>query len=74
MNSSLNLMFGFRPFKPQSGTNGVSIPCDPEREAEGIRSQDGIPLVMPVVEDLPDISQTTGIAYDQFISDALFSL
>ena len=52
----------------------LAITCDPEREAEGIRSQDGIPLVMPVVEDLPDISQTTGIAYDQFISDALFSL
>lgn len=54
----------FRATKPQPGTDGVLIPGDPEREAEAIRSKDGIPLVMPVVEDLRDISEKTGIAFD----------
>lgn len=54
----------FRATKPQPGTNGVLIPGDPEREAEATRSQNGIPLIMPVVEDLRDISQQTGIEFD----------
>ena len=54
----------FRNTSPQPGTEGVLIPGDPEREAERIRSEQGIPLVKPVVEDLRDISRRTGIAFD----------
>ena len=50
--------------KPAPGTNGPLIPGDPEREAEAIRSKEGIPLVMPVVEELRDISKQIGIPLD----------
>jgi len=51
----------FRATKPAPGTGGVLIPGDPEREAEAIRSKEGIPLIQAVVDDLMDISQQTGI-------------
>ncbi len=51
----------FRQTKPQPGSPGVLIPGDPEREAEAVRSVEGIPLVLPVVEELRDISRQTGI-------------
>jgi len=51
----------FRNTKPAPGTDGPLIPGDPEREAEAIRSKEGIPLIKPVVDDLLDISQQTGI-------------
>jgi LDH2 family malate/lactate/ureidoglycolate dehydrogenase len=51
----------FRNTKPAPGTQGPLIPGDPEREAEGIRSKEGIPLIKPVVDDLLDISRRTGI-------------
>ena len=54
----------FRNTKPQVGTNGPLIPGDPEREAEKVRQTKGIALVMPVVEDLRDVSKRTGIAFD----------
>lgn len=54
----------FRATKPAPGTSGPLIPGDPEREAEAIRRREGIPLVMPVVEDLRDISSKTGIPFD----------
>lgn len=54
----------FRATKPAPGTSGPLIPGDPEREAEAIRSKEGIPLIMPVVEDLRDISTKTGIPFD----------
>jgi len=54
----------FRATKPAPGTPGPLIPGDPEREAEAIRSREGIPLVMPVVEDLRDISSKTGIPFE----------
>ena len=54
----------FRNTKPAPGTNGPLIPGDPEREAEAIRSKEGIPLQKPVVNDLLDISKKTGIAFD----------
>src|SRR5262252_2152520 len=53
----------FRNAKPAPGTNGPLIPGDPEREAEAIRSKDGIPLLKPVVDDLLDISLKTGIPF-----------
>ena len=47
--------------KPAPGTDGPIVPGDPEREAEAIRAKEGIPLVMPVVEELLDIAKQTGI-------------
>jgi L-2-hydroxycarboxylate dehydrogenase (NAD+) len=54
----------FRNTKPAPGTNGPLIPGDPEREAEAIRSKEGIPLIKPVVDDLLDISKKTGIPFE----------
>src|SRR5499425_846240 len=54
----------FRKTKPAPRTNGPLIPGDPEREAEAIRSKEGIPLIKPVVDDLLDISRKTGIPFD----------
>jgi len=54
----------FRKTKPAPGTNGPLIPGDPEREAEAIRSKEGIPLIKPVVDDLLDISKKTGIPFE----------
>jgi LDH2 family malate/lactate/ureidoglycolate dehydrogenase len=53
----------FRATKPAPGTNGPLIPGDPEREAEALRSKQGIPLLQPVVDDLLDISEKTGIPF-----------
>ena len=54
----------FRNTKPAPGTHGPLIPGDPEREAEAIRSEEGIPLLKAVVDDLLDISRKTGIPFD----------
>ena len=54
----------FRATKPAPGTNGPLIPGDPEREAEKLRRKKGIPLIMPIIEDLRDISRKTGIPFD----------
>ena len=54
----------FRNTKPAPGTSGPLIPGDPEREAEAIRSKEGIPLLKPVVDDLLDISRKTGIPFE----------
>jgi len=54
----------FRATKPAAGTDGPLIPGDPERQAEAVRRRDGIPLVMPVVEDLRQISRKTGVPLD----------
>jgi len=54
----------FRNTKPAPGTDGPLIPGDPEREAEAIRSREGIPLIKPVVDDLLDISRKTGIPFE----------
>ena len=53
----------FRATKPAPGTNGPLIPGDPEREAEKVRSKDGVPLIMPVVEELRAVSRKTGIPF-----------
>jgi len=55
----------FRQTKTAPGTDGPLIPGDPEREAEAIRSKEGIPLLKAVVDDLLDISQRTGIPFNQ---------
>ena len=54
----------FRKTKPAPGTNGPLIPGDPEREAEEIRTKEGIPLIKPVVDYLLDISRKTGIPFE----------
>ncbi len=54
----------FRATKPQPGTPGVLIPGDPERAAEAERRQHGIPLVLPVVEELRDVARRTGIPFE----------
>jgi LDH2 family malate/lactate/ureidoglycolate dehydrogenase len=53
-----------RGTKPQPGSPGVLIPGDPEREFEARRRIEGIPLLMPVVEELRDISKQIGIPFD----------
>jgi LDH2 family malate/lactate/ureidoglycolate dehydrogenase len=53
----------FRATKPAPGTNGPLIPGDPERDAEKLRSKQGVPLIMPVVEELRVISKKTGIPF-----------
>ena len=53
----------FRATRPAPGTNGPLIPGDPEREAEQMRSKQGIPLIMPVIEELRVISKKIGIPF-----------
>ena len=50
--------------KPAPSTGGPLIPGDPEREAEAIRIKKGIPLLKPVVDDLVEISEKTGIPFE----------
>lgn len=54
----------FRATRPAPGTDGPLIPGDPEREAERVRRVSGVPLIMPVVEELRAISKKTGVPFD----------
>jgi len=63
VNKSDDWIHVFRNTKPAPGTNVPLIPGDPEREAEAIRSKEGILLIKPVVDDLLDISRKTGIPF-----------
>src|SRR3981189_1152404 len=54
----------FRATKPAPGTNGPLLPGDPEREAEKWRRKNGVPLILPVIEELRDIAQKTGIPFE----------
>jgi len=54
----------FRATKPAPGTSGPLIPGDPEREAEKLRREKGVPLILPVVEELRDVSKRTGVPFD----------
>jgi len=51
----------FRATRPAPGTGGPLIPGDPEREAEKVRREKGVPLTEPVVRDLLDIAANTGV-------------
>jgi LDH2 family malate/lactate/ureidoglycolate dehydrogenase len=53
----------FRNTRAAPGTSGPLIPGDPEREAEAVRRKQGIPLIQPVIDDLVDIAQKTGIPF-----------
>src|SRR2546430_8862609 len=54
----------FHATKPAPGRSGPLIPGDPEREAEKWRRENGVPLVLPVLEELRDISKKTRIPFD----------
>ena len=54
----------FRATKPAPGTHGPLIPGDPEREAEQERRKNGVPLILPVIEELRDISRKTGVLFE----------
>jgi L-2-hydroxycarboxylate dehydrogenase (NAD+) len=47
--------------RPAPGTSGPLIPGDPERLAQAERDAHGVPLIHAVLEDLRDISRTTGV-------------
>ncbi len=53
----------FRATKPTPGHEAVLIPGDPEREAEEIRTKEGVPLIQAVVEDLSAVAKLTGIPF-----------
>lgn len=59
-----DLVRTFRATRPAPGTRGPLIPGDPEREAEGERTERGIPLDPPVVEDLRRLSRRSGVPFD----------
>lgn len=52
----------FRTAKPVVGQDRVIIPGEPEREMESERRARGIPLLIPVVNDLQQLSSKFGIA------------
>jgi len=54
----------FRNCKPAPGTDGPLIPGDPEREAEERHRREGIPLISAVIDDLREVSQMTGVAFE----------
>jgi L-2-hydroxycarboxylate dehydrogenase (NAD+) len=53
----------FRDTKPAPGIPAVLIPGDPEHREEENRTQNGIPVIQAVVDDLLDISSRTGIPF-----------
>lgn len=53
-----------RATKPEPDTSGPLIPGDPERQAEQLRRESGIPVILPIVRDLRNISAKTGIPLD----------
>lgn len=54
----------FRATRPAPGTRGPLIPGDPEREADELRRTEGVPLILPVVEELRYISRKTGVPFE----------
>jgi L-2-hydroxycarboxylate dehydrogenase (NAD+) len=54
----------FRATKPAPGTSGPRIPGDPEREAEEDRRINGVPVLIPVVENLRFMSREIGVPFD----------
>ena len=58
-NKSMNGLASFAKSNPLPARTAAH-PSDPEREAEAVRSKEGIPLLEPVVEDLLEISKRGG--------------
>ena len=61
----------FRATKPAPGTNGPLIPGDPERDMEQVRRKKGVPLVLPVLKELRDISRKRHSLRVAFFRDGL---
>jgi L-2-hydroxycarboxylate dehydrogenase (NAD+) len=55
----------FKSTKPAKGTSGPLLPGDPEFEEEQKRREHGIPLIMPVVEDLKSIGTSVGVPLEE---------
>ena len=55
----------FRSAKTVAGFEKVIIPGDPEREMEGERRQNGIPLLAPVVKDLKELAEKFGLTWEE---------
>ena len=53
----------FRSSKTIHGYDKVLIPGDPERESEGERKKNGIPLLNVVVDDLLSLSEKLGVEF-----------
>jgi len=53
----------FRSSKTIQGYDKVLIPGDPERESEGERKKNGIPLLNVVVDDLLSLSEKLGVEF-----------
>jgi LDH2 family malate/lactate/ureidoglycolate dehydrogenase len=56
-----NWITRFRNATPIDPAQKVLIPGDPEREAQEVRMQSGIPIVEPVVLDLKEVGARFGI-------------
>jgi LDH2 family malate/lactate/ureidoglycolate dehydrogenase len=54
----------FRRTPPAPRTHGPLIPGDPEREAQLVRQKNGIPVILPIIEDLRRIAGETGIPFE----------
>ncbi len=54
----------FRRTPPIEGQEAVLIPGDPEREAELERSENGIPVIQAVIDDLSHVSKTTKVPFE----------
>lgn len=59
-----NWILAFRNAGIVEGRERVLIPGDPEREMELVREKEGIPLLPPVIRDLEEVAQKTGIPFD----------
>jgi LDH2 family malate/lactate/ureidoglycolate dehydrogenase len=53
----------FRSARPIDENRKVIVPGDPEREMEAERKQNGIPLLLPVVEDLRKLADRFSIGF-----------
>ncbi|MDP4679146.1 MAG: Ldh family oxidoreductase, partial [Cyclobacteriaceae bacterium] len=54
----------FRATKPVDGQEAVLIPGDPEREAEKDRSENGIPVIQAVLDDLIGVSKLLKVPFE----------
>jgi LDH2 family malate/lactate/ureidoglycolate dehydrogenase len=59
-----DLVRTLRSTRPAPGTAGPLLPGDPEREAEAERARSGIPLLPAVVEELREVSRSTGVPFE----------
>jgi len=60
-----NWITRFRSTTPVDPAQPVLVPGDPERFMEAARAQTGIPLVLPVVDDLTQLGEKLGISFAQ---------